>query len=104
MPPIFSHNPLDLWLPFGAINVVSLLVATLERPNMDTNPADLPADFPAFASGQGVSPESPWVEIIDCACAYFEAHVRPCPDNDDDDRWWSSANAFAARVADTFAR
>ena len=59
--------------------------------------------FKAFATTQDVTTDSPWLDIIDAAIDYLEAHVRPMPaDENKTDDWFAWAHDRAAAIASAF--
>ena len=59
--------------------------------------------FNQYATAAGITPDSPWIDIIDTAIDYLEEHVRKMPDDEDKtDDWYAWANDRADDIASTF--
>lgn len=59
--------------------------------------------FEQYAESQGVQPNDPCPEIIDCAVEHYGT-INPFGRGLDLWRWYDMANAYAAGVLITFAR
>ena len=59
--------------------------------------------FNQYATAANITPDSPWIDIIDTAIDYLEEHVRKMPDAEaKTDDWYAWANDRADAIASTF--
>ena len=60
-------------------------------------------NFKAYAAAQGITPDSPWTEIKDCAEDFYTIHR---PDNsktrDGSDRYYERMSNWSENMADRF--
>lgn len=60
-------------------------------------------DFSQYAAAAGITPDSPWIDIIDTAIGYLEEHVRKMPNDENrTDDWYAWANDRADAIASAF--
>jgi len=59
------------------------------------------ASFKEFAQSAGISPQSSFADIHDCAVDHYESKTLPFEIADD--HWWARATAYADRVASKYA-
>ena len=58
-------------------------------------------DFSQYATASGITPSSPWLDIIETAIEYLNIGA-PCPDGEED-RWHKWADRKANELATKYA-
>lgn len=56
--------------------------------------------FEQYAAASGITPDSPWIDIIDTAIEFLNIGA-PCPDGEED-RWYDWANRKADELATNY--